>query len=82
MNPLWLKRTEKLRADFNKYSREDLEIYYASLLLDTSETDIYVREKCKDILTDFEINGDTYGVPMIEEIVDKLVEKIKSNQNK
>lgn len=71
-------KINNLRADFSKYSREKLEIHLATHLLDWAETDTYVREKCKDILTDFEINGDSYGVPNIEDIVDKLVEKIKN----
>ena len=47
------------------------------LLQDTSDTDTYIRERVKGILTDFEINGDSYGVPTIEDIVDLLCEKIE-----
>jgi hypothetical protein len=77
------EKISNLRADLiTKYTREELEKKYAMFLLDWAETDTYVREKCKDVLTDFEINGDSYGVPTVEEIVDKLVEKIKNgNQN-
>lgn len=70
-----------LRASFTKYSRDQLEKYYATFLLDSAETENYIREKCKDVLTDFEINGNSYGVPTLEEIVDKLVEKIKNDKS-
>jgi len=56
---------------------EELEDLYKTLLKDTCNTDTYIRERVKGILTDFEINGDSYGVPTIEDIVDLLCEKIE-----
>lgn len=50
------------------------------LLQDTSDTDTYIRNRVKGILTDFEINGDSYGVPTIEDIVDLLCEKIEGHK--
>ena len=58
-------------------SRFDLEHYYIDHLELTEQTDTYIRERVKGILTDFEINGDSYGVPAIEDIVDLLCEKIE-----
>ena len=51
------------------------------LLQDTSDTDTYIRERVKGILTDFEINGDSYGVPTIDDIVDLLCKKIESKND-
>jgi hypothetical protein len=59
-------------------SRSDLEHYYIDHLELTAQTDTYIRERVKNILTDFEINGDSYGVPTVEDIVDLLCEKIKN----
>jgi hypothetical protein len=59
-------------------SRSDLEHYYIDHLELTEQTDTYIRDRVKDILTDFEINGDSYGVPTIEDIVDLLCEKIEN----
>jgi hypothetical protein len=59
-------------------SRSDLEHYYIDHLELTAQTDTYIRERVKNILTDFEINGDSYGVPTIEDIVDMLCEKIEA----
>ena len=51
------------------------------LLQDTSDTDTYIRNRVKGILTDFEINGDSYGVPTIEDIVDLLCKKIENKND-
>jgi hypothetical protein len=56
---------------------QGVEESFKHLLQDTSDTDTYIRERVKGILTDFEINGDSYGVPTIEDIVDLLCEKIE-----
>ena len=46
------------------------------LLIDTAETDTAIRDMCRDILTDQQIYGDSTGVPTLEDIVEKLIEKI------
>jgi len=63
-----------------KLSRSDLEHYYIHHLDLTEHTDTYIRDRVKGILTDFEINGDSYGVPTIEDIVDLLCEKIEGHK--
>ena len=45
-------------------------------LSDWSETDLQVRVKALEVLSEKEINGDSYGVPAIEDIVDSLVNTI------
>ena len=64
-----------------KLSRSDLEHYYIHHLDLTEHTDTYIRDRVKGILTDFEINGDSYGVPTIEDIVDLLCEKIENKND-
>jgi hypothetical protein len=51
--------------------------HYKTLLIDTCETDTTVRKFALEVLTDYEVNGDSYGVPAIEDIVALLVEKVK-----
>jgi len=72
--------SKELFESIKKHPREDLEKYYVQLLVDSSDTDTYIRERVKGILTDFEINGDSYGVPTIEDIVDLLCEKIEGHK--
>ena len=72
--------SKELFQSVKKHSKEDLEKYYVQLLVDSSDTDTYIRERVKGILTDFEINGDSYGVPSIEDIVDLLCEKIENHK--
>ncbi len=51
---------------------------YALTLEDWADTDTKVREVALRVLTDFEVNGDSYGVPCIADIVDTLVKKIEA----
>jgi len=70
------EQLNNLIQGFSKYSREELERHHALELLDWAETDTYIRKKCRGIIKDEDIDGDTYGVPTIEDLVDKLIEKI------
>ena len=47
------------------------------MIQDTCDTDKFIRDAVRGILTDYEIDGDSYHVPPIEEIVELLVKKIK-----
>lgn len=47
---------------------------------DWAEDDTHVRNATKPFFTDFEINGDSYGVPCITDIVDLMVKRIESQQ--
>lgn len=55
---------------------------YVLMLMDDSETDTYIRNRVRGILTDFEIDGDSWGVPALEDIVDRLCEMIFALQKK
>jgi hypothetical protein len=70
----------ELTKTIKGYSRSDLERYYHEHLELTAQTDTYIRERVKSILTDFEINGDSFGAPLIEDIVDALCQKIENQK--
>lgn len=44
---------------------------------DRANTDTYVRTCAKDVLGEAYVDGDSYFVPTIEDIVDALVVKVK-----
>lgn len=50
-------------------------------LLDFAETDTFVRKEALKVLTEKQVNGDSYGIPGIEDIVSLLVSKIELNKN-
>lgn len=61
----------------NNKSIEELRKLYILLLEDSVDDDTKIRQLAAEVLTDFEINGDSYGVPTIVDIVELLVKKIK-----
>ncbi len=60
-------------------SHEDLVKYIQSLCIDWAETDTNVRDIAGCVLDKKWLEGDSYGVPGIEDIVKRLVEEIFSN---
>jgi len=63
-----------IRRNWPNY--DDIVAAYARMLEDDSSTDCYIRDRVRGILTDFEIDGDSYGVPALEDIVDSLCERL------
>lgn len=57
---------------------EELRRAYIQELLHWAETDTAVRASAARVLTDLQVNGDSYGVPMIEDIVELLVKRIEA----
>lgn len=47
------------------------------ILIDTAETDTAIMDMCRGILTDKQIDGDSLGVPTLEDIVAKLIALIQ-----
>jgi hypothetical protein len=47
-------------------------------LRDWAETDTNVRKEALKVLTEREVNGDSYGVPSVEDIVDTLVKRVEA----
>lgn len=70
------KHEDDLQWWLNRYknvSHEDLVKEVRAMCLDWAETDTNVRELASKILDNYSINGDSYGVPGIEDIVEKLM---------
>ena len=65
---------------YRTWDRAKLEDSYVFLLMDCSDTDIQIEELCRGILTDAQIEGDSYGVPGSVGLVEMLVEKIKKHE--
>jgi hypothetical protein len=63
-----------IRRNWPNY--DDLVKTTATRLEDDCATDCYIRDRVRGILTDFEIDGDSYGVPTLEDIVDSLCERL------
>lgn len=59
----------------------DAERRYKVEVQDWAETDTAVRQAALRVLTEFEVNGDSYGVPSVEDIVDKLVAKVEEQRS-
>lgn len=69
------KRDELIKS-ISHYDRNTLNKLYAHLILDTCETDTFIREVAAPILGQDFIDGDSYYVPPVEDIVSSLVERI------
>ena len=54
----------------------ELYILYANLLSDIVDDGEAIRRIASPYLTDFELNGDSYGVPSNIDIVESLVKKL------
>ena len=50
-----------------------LEEQFKMLLIDNVETDTAIRDMCREVLTDKQIDGDSLGVPTLEDIVEMLI---------
>jgi len=46
------------------------------LNVDSCETDLNVRKLAAQVLSDFQVHGDSYGVPTLEDITELLINKI------
>jgi hypothetical protein len=67
-----------IRRNWQNY--DDLVKTMATRLEDDCTTDCYIRDLVRGILTDFEIDGDSYGVPTLEDIVDSLCNRILTKE--
>lgn len=61
-------------------NHDDLVKLIARRLEDDCSTDFYIRDRVRGILTDFEIYGDNYGVPTLEDIVDSLCNRLTNEK--
>lgn len=67
-----------LKESIAKIPIEELRELYQRELEDWSSTDTTVRRNAIRVLKESEVDGDSMGVPTIEDIVEKLVSKIES----
>lgn len=58
------------------YVRRDV---LSRLMEDDADADTFIRSEAAKVLTDFEINGDSYGVPTPADIVERLVKRIQAS---
>jgi len=56
---------------------EELYTLYQRELLDWAETDTKVKNLARPILGDW-VDGDSMGVPQVDDIVEKLISRIKT----
>lgn len=71
------KSQEALLTFVKNTTEVKAKLLYAQQLLDLAEEDVIIREVAKKVLTEEEVEGDSYGVPMLSDIVEKLVAKIQ-----
>lgn len=50
------------------------------LVIDHCDEDTEIRKQCEGVLKEFDIYGDSYGVPTLGDIVEKLIEKINESK--
>lgn len=62
-----------LEDSVDKLPIEDLRRYYCENLRDQSNDDFLIRKLAARVLPEIDVEGDSYGVPGITEIVEKLV---------
>jgi hypothetical protein len=63
---------EMIKKSYKTY--DEIAKDYAIWLECHSDSETYIRNRVRGILTDFEIDGDSYVVPTLEDIVDSLCE--------
>lgn len=73
---VWGLVGEGLKAQIMSLPIASLRRNYALALMDWAETDTNVRKAARKVLTKFEVEGDSWGVPAIEDIVDALVARL------
>jgi hypothetical protein len=77
----WLNLEDEFSKDFlEKNTKEQIAQLFHRLLLDTSETDTFIRNEAKKVLDNSLVDGDNWGVPPIENIVEMLVKEIEESK--
>ena len=54
----------------------ELESHIKTLIKDESDTDTYIRAAAMKVMPESEVNGDSYGVPPIENLFTHLIERL------
>lgn len=66
-----------LRQQLETRSKDQLIMSLVTLLIDWADDDTRGRKLALQVLSDFEVNGDSFGVPSLVDIIETLVERIK-----
>ena len=60
---------------------EELKKMFDSVIADICEDDTSIRKECEKVFTDYEVYGDSYGVPPITDLVEKLVKELINKEH-
>lgn len=72
-----VKAREKAQA-----ARDKTHQFYMEFLRDWADADTYIRSAAKSVLSEHAVEGDKYGVPSVEDVVDRIVaeaERLRAN---
>ncbi len=72
-----LENTQSLEDIIKSRPIQSLRKSCLLILMEWAGTDTQVRKAARRVLSELEVDGDSYGVPMIEDIVELLVKKIE-----
>jgi len=64
------------RLEEKNTSIDDLALLYADMLCDVVDEEAMVKEAASKHLNDFQLEGDSYGVPSVVDIVESLVRRL------
>ena len=73
----FLKPYSALREDIERHSKEELVELYERSLEDWADDDTRCRNLCKDVLTEWELEGDSYCAHFAPQWIEYLIEKLK-----
>ena len=61
-------------------TEQEVRKFYAEFLLDSCADDTAIRKLAREVLTEFQVKGDSYGVPTPVDITEKLVRRVQQLQ--
>lgn len=70
----------ELQQQIAKHSLPELQKLYENMLMDWAEDDTDGRNLALTVLTDAQVNGDSYGVPTLVDIIETLVAEVKKHR--
>jgi hypothetical protein len=71
------ERIQALIDSSSDLSEQQVRKFYAEFLLDSCEDDTNIRKLAHEVLTEFEVEGDSWGVPTPVDIVETLVRRVQ-----
>lgn len=78
----WLDCEDEWSEIFlERNTKKEIAKLFHRFMLDTAETDTFIRAEAKKVLDNSLVDGDNWGVPSIENIVEILVSEIIKLRN-